>query len=167
MFAVKSPATLNKRLGSMNQFLKWSQLNLTGCVLPISERDAWNYLCSLRDSDAPASRASAFLEACRFSWYVLGLDDLSYVEKSMRLKGLAAQSLAKRRPWSPASLLTVDEVLRLHAFLNDIEANLVDRVIAGHFLHLLYSRSRWSDLHCDKGPGYLGSDEISQGIKVC
>ena len=41
---------------------------------------------------------------------------------------------------------TVNEVIRLHNFLEDSGQNLVDRIVTGHLLHLLYVRARWSDL---------------------
>ena len=46
---------------------------------------------------------------------------------------------------SPADLLTVDEILKLHSVLADEASSLGDRLFSGHFPHL-FSRSRWSDL---------------------
>jgi len=36
--------------------------------------------------------------------------------------------------------------MKLHKFLEDPLNNVIDRVIAGHLLHMLYVRARWSDL---------------------
>ena len=68
------------------------------------------------------------------------------MESSLRVKGLSAQMRVKKKPWRPASLLTIAEVKQLHAGLEDDRLDLVDRIFCGHMLHLLYSRSRWSDL---------------------
>ena len=56
------------------------------------------------------------------------------------------QMRAMKTPWRPADLLTVQEVLILHKILGDENEALGDRLLCGHCLHLLYSRSRWSDL---------------------
>ena len=40
----------------------------------------------------------------------------------------------------------MNEVKALHELLYDTPRPLGDRVLAGHALHMLYSRSRWSDL---------------------
>ena len=62
------------------------------------------------------------------------------------MKGVSAQMRAMKRPWRPADLLSVNEIKMLHKLLDDPNAPLGDRCIAGHLLHMLYSRSRWSDL---------------------
>ena len=75
---------------------------------------------------------------------------------------------ASKRPWRPADLFTLDEVVKLHSILENPEVCLGDRAMTGHILHLIYSRSRWSDLcnvtnlyidHEQKffGAGYKGS----------
>ena len=65
---------------------------------------------------------------------------------SQRLKGRAAQLFAEKRPWQPAAVLSSPEVLELHKGLLDEGRDLVDRVVIGHLLHMLYSRARFSDL---------------------
>ena len=74
------------------------------------------------------------------------MEGASEAEQSLRVKGISSQMRAAKRPWRPADLLTVEEVLVLHKVLGDNNEELGDRLLCGHCLHLLYSRSRWSDL---------------------
>lgn len=52
----------------------------------------------------------------------------------------------------------MEEVIRLHAILEDSSRSLGDRAMTGHVLHLLYSRSRWSDL-CQVTNLFIESDQ--------
>ena len=110
------------------------------------EIDAWPYVRSLAKDGAAATKGNSFLEAARFCHFVLGITGADNVVASLRVKGLSAQLWVTKRPWQPASVLTVDEVLKLHSYLMDETNNAVDRLFVGHLLLLLYSRSRWSDL---------------------
>ena len=67
------------------------------------------------------------------------------------------QMRASKKPWRPADLLRVDEVLLLHRVLGDESEPLGDRLMCGHCLHLLYSRSRWSDL-CQVSNVFIDED---------
>ena len=64
----------------------------------------------------------------------------------LRIKGISAQMKASKKPWRPADLFSMDEVLKLHSILENTSISLGDRVMTGHILRLIYSRSRWSDL---------------------
>ena len=74
------------------------------------------------------------------------MDGADAIETSLRVKGMTAQLKVTKRPWLPADVLTVTEVETLHRCLEDTSKHLVDRLLAGHMLHLLYARFRWSDL---------------------
>ena len=100
----------------------------------------------LADSKAPPTKASTFLEACRFAWYILGVDGAGEIESSLRIKGRSAQMKSKKRAWQPAGILTLAEVRTLHNVLADVSRHVTDRLLCGHSLHLLYGRARWSDL---------------------
>lgn len=145
-FSLKSPNTLLKRFYSVKGFYDW-------CVdiqkvewLPMTEFLAWEYVRYLKSSQAAPTRAASFMEGCRFCWYILGVDGSNAIETSLRVKGMTAQMKVTKRPWLPADCLTVSEVEELHRFLEDVTKHRVDRLLAGHLLHLLYSRCRWSDL---------------------
>eukprot|EP00435_Cladocopium_sp_Y103_P038505 s526_g10.t1 len=148
VFAVKSPGTLMRRLYSIQAFEHWCNDKFNEHWLPVTEYKAWQYVCWLKDTSAAPTKATSFIEALRFSWYLLGVEGSGDAEKSLRVKGLASQQKASKKPWRPADLLRLDEVLQLHAILMDESAALGDRLLCGHFLHLLYGRCRWSDLTC-------------------
>ena len=79
---------------------------------------------------APATKATSFMEACRFRCFVIGVEGSNLVESN--------QMKALKRPWRPADLLTVQEVLKLHEVLESENRHVVDRLFCGHMLHLLY-----------------------------
>lgn len=145
-FAVKSPNTLMKRFYALKGYFDFCETVELCEWAPLTEQLAWKYAKYLRDSDAAATKIGSFIEAARFAWYMLGLGGANLVESSLRVKGLSAQMRVKKKPWRPASLLTIAEVKQLHAGLEDERLDPVDRIFCGHMLHLLYSRSRWSDL---------------------
>ena len=145
-FLLKSPGTLLKRYYAIRAFVFWMHDRHSRPWLPMLEIDAWSYVRSLAKDGAAATKGNSFLEAARFCHFVLGITGADNVVASLRVKGLSAQLWVTKRPWQPASVLTVDEVLKLHSYLMDETNNAVDRLFVGHLLLLLYSRSRWSDL---------------------
>ena len=145
-FAVKSAGTLFRRLYAIQSYEDWCVERLGKHWLPVSEFDVWTYVRHLQSSGAPATKPSSLVEALRFSWYLLGVEGANIAESSLRVKGVASQMRAAKKPWRPSDLLTVLEVKTLHGLLADESQPLGDRVLAGHALHLLYARSRWSDL---------------------
>ena len=145
-FGLKSPDTLRKRFLSMKAFFDWCSLECDQPALPLRESHAWKYIRHLKATGAPATKATTFMEALRFCWYIIGMDGGDEIQASLRARGLSSQLFVTKRPWRPADLLTIQEVLRLHSFLESSEHHLVDRIIVGHLLHLLYVRARWSDL---------------------
>ena len=145
-FALKSPNTLLKRYYSLKSFSDWMCERGHGDWLPFSESCVWRYLQFLRVSSAPPTKGSSFVEAVRFGHFVLRIDGAEEVLSSLRVRGLSAQLFANKRPWHPADPLTAAEVIRMHSAMCDDGRSLYDRVIIGHLLHMIYSRSRWSDL---------------------
>ena len=145
-FAVKSPGTLMRRVYSVQAYEDWCAETLGKHWLPVDEFSVWQYVRHLQATKAPATKASSLVEALRFCWFLLGCEGCDEAEQSLRVKGLSSQLRAQKKPWRPADLLTVAEVKEIHKVLNDEDAALGDRCLAGHLLHLLYSRSRWSDL---------------------
>ena len=145
-FAVKSPGTLRRRLYAVQSFSDFCEEKFGTAWLPVDEVLAWKYVKKLQTENAAATKAASFMESLRFCWYLLGVDGADVVEISLRIKGVAIQMKALKRPWKPADVLTLDEVKKLHAVLNDESKSNGDRLFTGHMLHMLYSRSRWSDL---------------------
>ena len=130
-FGLKSPNTLLKRLYGVRAYNEWLIHNGLGVWLPLTELSAWRYLCFLKESGASATKATSFLES---------------VLSSGRIRGRASQLFASKRPWQPADPLTTQEVILLRQGMSDVNRSLIDRAILGHILHMLYSRSRFSDL---------------------
>ena len=145
-FAVKSAGTLFRRLYAVQAYEDWCVEHLNKHWLPVTEFDVWTYVKWLQKTEAPATKAGSLVEALRFSWYLLGVHGADLAESSLRIKGVSSQMRSMKRPWRPAGLLTVSEVKMPHKMLADTSLPLGDRALAGHALHLLYSRSRWSDL---------------------
>ena len=145
-FAVKAPGTINKRLYAIQSYENWCREVLGKCWQPVEETDAWRYVLHLQDSKAPPTKATTFLEGIRFCWHLLGVQGADVTEQSLRVRGVAVQQKAQKKPWRPADTLRVEEVRALHAILQNSDAEACDRLMSGHFLHMLYSRSRWSDL---------------------
>lgn len=145
-FSLKSPGTLWKRLYGIKGFYNWHVEHVGLDWLPMQETTAWGYVKYLRDNNAPATKASTFLESCRFAWYILGVDGAGDIEASLRIKGISAQMKSKKRAWQPAATLALTEVKQLHLVLEDSSKHVIDRILCGHALHLLYGRARWSDL---------------------
>ena len=71
------------------------------------------YVRWLKAVAAPATKARSFMEACRFCCFVIGVEGSNLVESSFRVRGASNQMKALKRPWRPADLLTVQEVLKL------------------------------------------------------
>lgn len=162
--ALRSPNTLLKRFYSLKSFADWTIAEGLGPWLPLAERVVWKYLQHLQRSGAAATKASSLLNSIRFGHFLLKLDGAESVLSSMRLRGLSSQLFTGKKPWRPSDPLTVRQVIRVHQLLENPEANLTDRVFAGHILHLAYSRSRWSDLlavgrvHLDEPCAYLEAE---------
>ena len=98
VFAVKSPGTLMRRLYSIQSFEEWCVEKFNEHWLPVTEFRAWQYVCFLKDSNAAPTKAGSFLEALRFSWYLLGVEGSGECERSLRIKGISSQMRASKKP---------------------------------------------------------------------
>lgn len=74
------------------------------------------------------------------------VDGCEEVLASLRVRGLASQHYACKRPWKPADPLPVSDVQLLNRAMLDDRRSTVDRVLIGHLLHMVYARARFSDL---------------------
>ena len=114
---------------------------------------------SLKRSKSAPTRAMSFVEAVRFAHFLLGVHGAKTALESARVKGIAAQMFASKKPWRPADPLSTEQVLALHQTLDNENASIVDRIFCGHLLHMVYSCSRFSDLLAVE-KCYLDSDEM-------
>ena len=146
VFALKSPNTVPKRLCAIKIFGQWVIRNYAEAWIPLQEARVWNYVRFLRETKAPASRAVSLIESIRFCHHMLRVDGALEVLESLRVRGLAAQLFASKRPWKPSDVLTLNEVEFLHHCFSDTTRREVDRIFVGHLLHMLYARARFSDL---------------------
>ena len=109
------------------------------------EEAAWQYVSHLKESNASASKASSFVQACRFCHYVLGVEGALQVVSSRRVCGLADIQLSGKREAKQARPLTVKEAQDLHRVASCSARHLVDRIVASHLLLMMYCRCRHSD----------------------
>ena len=156
---VKSPLTLRKRVGSVFQYMEWSEAQVGRPAFPLTEQQIWSYFNELKVINAAASRASSFLEAVNFMVHVLGMKSDEDVRSSKRLMGLSNSLLAAKGVWRQAEALSTAHVTLLHRLLEDEGYHRVDRYAAGVFLFCIYSRSRWSDVRSL----HSLSEDISEG----
>eukprot|EP00971_Amphidinium_carterae_P024599 484919-Amphidinium_carterae.1 len=137
----RDPLTLGQH---RRVLMKWAQFGAKPGV-PMTVEALENYLAHLHDSGAAGSSSIQLYRTALFAEHVLGgcVKDvaknktvLAYVSAARsRVKGRT-----KRRP------LTTAEVVSLECLVLNVEANMVQRVIAGSLLFALYSRARWSEL---------------------
>ncbi|CAE7745068.1 unnamed protein product [Symbiodinium sp. CCMP2592] len=142
---VKSPFTVRKRAYSFAAWLRWRDAELPCCTANLTEADAWRYVASLKANRAPPTKADAFLSSVRFAHHVLGFR-LSIVVDSKRVRGAAQQMFAGKAALKQARVLSVRQVLALHAGLADSSRHLFDRAMCAYTLVALYGRARHSDL---------------------
>jgi site-specific recombinase XerD len=116
VFGLKSPNTLLKRLRAIKLYNQWQIRNFTEAWIPLSEQRVWAYMRALKEAKAPASRAVSLLESIRFCHYMLKVDGAL---ENLKIKGLAAQLYANKKPWHPSDVLTVNEVEFLHHCFKD------------------------------------------------
>ena len=143
---VKSPNTVMKRLYAVKTFNTWVIRQSSNHWLPVDEKAVWAYFKALKLEKAPATRATSLLEALRFCFFVFRVDGCEETLSSLRVRGLAAQLYASKRPWRPADPFTVSDVQFLHKAMMDERRSLIDRVFVGHLIHMIYARARFSDL---------------------
>jgi hypothetical protein len=138
VFANKATATLAKRANSMLDYVRWAT---EGQHIPrptYHEEQAYAYICHLRDTSAPPTKASAFREALSFFHHVLGLKSAVQALESRRIAGACSSMFLLKRKLKQAPALTVKEVRLLeNAAVNALVPE--EKLAAGH-LSLLYGR---------------------------
>jgi hypothetical protein len=159
----KSTNTLLKRSAALMKFMAYSRKLNGELFLQYVEATVYKYVCFLRDTRAGATVAKGFfLEAMVLAFHMLGVIPQEDEWVSGRIKGVADEMLAHKRPTQQADPLTVEEIMILHAIVAHAHS-IVDIVIAGYLLFCVYASSRWSDAQIirrfindvDQGSGYL------------
>ena len=144
VFAAKSTATLEKRINAIGFYRRWrARAGLAS--LSFSESELFRYFRVLAEGAAPPTRAQATREAMHLVGASFEIP-LGPLLASSRLKGAATQGLARKRPLSQRSPLTVGMVAALESFVVDEAASEEDRILAGAVLFTLFGRARVGDL---------------------
>jgi hypothetical protein len=156
----RSVKTLHKRADYLIKYISWCTYKQTE-PFPFKENVVYNFLydCSWKSP----SFASTFRESLHFSGGLLGFDQATQVADSPRIAGFCARTKATQMKKTQAKVLTVDQVTKLEKLVTCAE-DPVDRILSGHMLFVLYSRSRWSDAqaveeliidHSDSDHGFI------------
>ena len=167
-FAGKAVSTLKSRANALLCYMRWKSAGIKGSsmrVFPLTEAEAYAYICHLRREGAPKSRLAGFFQAVGFSKGLLGAD-VDAILSSPRVKG--ACSNTEPHVVSKKSPLAVEEVVLIEKLAFHSRGQ--DGIIAGFVCFVLHSRLRWSDaMHVDAEPildvvdghGYLESSVYS------
>ena len=143
---VKSPNTVLSRANAMLAYMRWHTLEMTSePLLPLQEEHVWRYVSHLKDVHSPASRATSFVQSCRFAHHILGFHGAQDVIISRRIVGLSEIQLAGKQPAKQARPLTVYELQQLHQIAANASVHVKDRNLASHLLLMAYCRCRHSD----------------------
>ena len=145
VLGVKSPSTALKRANSVLSYHRWHSTTYDNCPIPFDESCCWMYLKHLKEIEAPASRAISFVQAARFCHFIFQVSGADSVINSRRIVGLADIQLSLKASTRQARPLSVEEVSKLHQIVSSSETPLIDRVVASHFLLMVYGRCRASD----------------------
>jgi hypothetical protein len=143
-FRAKATATLMKRGGSIAAFLRWSRSS-GFAAFPLQENVLYQYVEQLRSDGAPATRATAFLEAVPFTISLLGLRGPAWPTlSSKRVHGAALASFDRKRLTAKAPPLTANAVKLLEHGVSSL-ATVTQRILAGDACFLVHGRLRCDD----------------------
>ena len=141
---IKSPRTAIKRGQTMLKFFNWLQQHF-------SAWDPWNrsaclqYIGDVGSGSTPVSRGITFLEALRFSRFVMEIPIPDNLLSDPQLKGRARRMMAAKEQYHPARPLKAKELATLEmAMASDMDVR--DTYMLGAVIFAILSRSRWSDL---------------------
>ena len=142
----RATATLNKRAGSLLLYLRWGRARgyTDPELLPFRESVAYEYAKDLADAEAPATRASAFLEAALLATDLLGLPSEKLLG-SARLKGAIYGSYERKRLTVKKDGLTANALWALEGIVMDEDARVPDRIFAGFAVWCALTRQRVGD----------------------
>ena len=142
----KATGTLNKRAGSILLYLGWGRAKgyTDQELVPFREATAYEYARDLYDDEAPATRASSFLEATLLASALLGLGSEDLLQ-SARLKGAVFGSFERKRLTDKKDGLTVAAVTGLEKLVLENQRDKADRVFAGFAAWCVHTRQRVGD----------------------
>eukprot|EP00435_Cladocopium_sp_Y103_P064869 s704_g26.t1 len=143
--AGKATSTVGKRLGSMQRYVEYCAANCIS-AFPLDDANMYSYLSHLcGQPGAAGSSGKSFLEAVRFTSFMLGLRSEELRLISQRVAGLA-ELLMKRAPAiAQAAPLQADQVRKLERECCSSDS-LQDRILLGGILIMLFGCARASDM---------------------
>ena len=156
--ATKASSTLHSRANPMFRFLAFCKEH--GLIaFPILEANVYMFL---KHQDFAPTFPRSFLISVAFSFHVLGLrGDRGAL--TGRTKGVAHEWFLKKRKLLQRPPLSVNQVIVLEKIVMDESRHVTDRIAAGFFAFVLYSRARYSDaLHVET----LKSDIIERDHRI-
>ena len=141
-FQGRTASTLVKRGYSLMAFLRWGRPVASGKLLPFQEKTVYEYFRHLRATGAPATRASAFLQAMGVAEDLLEFEGEG--ARSKRVRGAASQMWSTKRPLQQREPLSPS---MLAVFEDQAERNpdVRTRVFCGWIAALTHWRARFSD----------------------
>ena len=155
----KSVSTLRKRACSLAMYVEWAGAQR---AFPFTEERVYQYVTHLKQEGAPATRATSFLEAVRFTVSILGVEADPGATYSARVNGAVLASYDRKRATKQAPPFETGLVRALEiAACTAREPS--DRAVAGFTLFVLYSRARLSDATRADGEPVLDLDAKGTG----
>ena len=146
IIGVRSPSTALSRANMVRKYLTWVFEKYPHVDRPFCESLLWQYFTFLRETSAAPTTAASTLSAMRYAQYIFGFECLAESTNSRRLIGCSEVMYSEKDAVRQSVVLTVQNVLSLHALLADTNQNHFDRAGAGFMLLCIYGRCRNSDL---------------------
>ena len=136
VFAGKAAETLHGRANPFLRFIKWCR-DAGEEAFPLCEPLVFRFCTEMEGGCSAPTFLHSFLTTLRFAHYILGLSNALECAASPRVAGVARLMYLSKKKKRQRPPLTVEMVVALETPL--------DRVIAGFFVLLVFSRGRFSD----------------------
>ena len=140
IIGVRSPSTALSRANVVRKFLAWVFDKHPHVDLPFCESLVWSYFAHLRMSGAAPTTAASTLSALRYAQHIFGFECLAETTCSRRLIGASEVMFSSKEAVRQALVLSVQNVLSLHAKLEDCNYDCQKKV------HTIYVQSCKSTL---------------------
>ena len=116
-----------------------------GLPFPLRESLVFSFCTGMEKACSAPTFLHSFLTTLRFAHYVLGLLGALECASSSRVAGVARLMFLTKKKKRQRPALTAKMVAALEKLAADPDASSLDRVIAGFFVLLVYTRGRFSD----------------------
>ena len=144
VFAGKAAETLHGRANPFLRFIKWCR-DEGEEPFPLRESLVFSFCTGMEKASSAPTFLHSFLTTLRFAHYVLGLLGALECASSSRVAGVARLMFLTKKKKRQRPALTAKMVAALEKLAADPDAPSLDRVIAGFFVLLVYTRGRFSD----------------------